>query len=68
MKRSAVRTAIKFVLCGVIAVFGASAVILGDNSGTIKPFLWTVACGVCIALLWPSQDEGDELLKRDDDP
>lgn len=28
-----------------------------------RAFLWTVAAGVCIRLLWPSQDEGDALIK-----
>ncbi|EFR0583326.1 hypothetical protein H0963_004325 [Salmonella enterica] len=73
MKRSgfsgnAARAAIKFTACGAIVVFIGAAVIFGDNVGPYKVFLYTVAGGVCVRLIWPTQEEGDALIKRDDGP
>ncbi|APD19391.1 hypothetical protein Utah_070 [Escherichia phage Utah] len=65
---NAARAAIKFTACGAIVVFIGAAVIFGDNVGPYKVFLYTVAGGVCVRLIWPTQDEGDALIKRDDGP
>lgn len=67
MTGNAARAAVGFTLCAGIGLFCVSAIILGDHNGSFRPFLYTVAGGVCIALLWPSQDDGDALLKRKDE-
>lgn len=58
----ACRAAAKFTGClGVAVVIGVCVVVGGDVT-PYKAFLYTVAGGVCVRLLWPTQDEGDALI------
>lgn len=65
MTGPAKRAAVKFLLCFVIALFIGVALIATWPAGFFKPLLYVAAGGTCIALLWPSQEEGDALIKGD---
>lgn len=67
MNPLAAKAAIKFLLCAVIAVFVLVALMHSWPSGFFKTALYVCAGGVCITLLWPSQDEGDALLNSQAD-
>jgi hypothetical protein len=65
MTGNAKRGAAKFTGIAAIAIFYGVCVAVGSHT-PFKLFLWTVAAGVCIALLWPTQDEGDAFINRDE--
>ena len=62
---NAKRGAVKFTAIAAVGVFFGACFILGSPS-PFKLFLLTVAGGVCVSLLWPTQDEGDAFLNRDE--
>lgn len=62
---NAKRGAVKFTAIAAVGVFFGACFILGSPT-PFKLFLWTVAGGVCVTLLWPTQDEGDAFLNRDE--
>lgn len=62
MAGAAKRGAVKFCAVGAVGVFYLVCVLAGDHT-PYKLFLWTVAAGVCIKLLWPTQDEGEALIR-----
>lgn len=64
MNRNAARAAIKFLSVGVIAIGWMVAVAFGDGNPFWRVFMYTVAAGVIIKMIWPSQDEGEALLKE----
>lgn len=59
------RGAAKFCAVGAVVLFYGVCVIAGHHT-PYKLFLWTVAAGVCVRLLWPTQDEGDALISPDE--
>lgn len=63
MSAAAARAAVKFGAIAAIAVFILLALWATYPSGLFKTALYVCAGGVCIHLLWPTQDEGDALLK-----
>lgn len=64
MNGPAARAALKFIGCIGISLFWFGAVAFGSHGEPFKIFMYTVACGVCGVLFWPSQDEGEALLKE----
>lgn len=65
MNGAAKRGAVKFTACAAIIIFG---IVASAHSGSpVKIFLYVVALGVCVKLIWPSQDEGDALIKAVED-
>lgn len=62
MSGNAKRGAVKFIAIAATGIFYGACFMLGEPT-PYKCFLWTVSAGVCVALLWPSQDEGDALIK-----
>ncbi|WPK30404.1 hypothetical protein SLP22_0076 [Salmonella phage BAU.Micro_SLP-22] len=67
MTGSAGRAAVKFIGIGGIALFWGLALAYGSQGGIFRPFLYTVACGVCVVMLWPNQADGDALINRGND-
>lgn len=65
MSGPAKRAAVKFLLCFLIAVFVVVAIGAVWPAGFFKPMLFVIAGGTCIALLWPTQAEGNALIKGD---
>lgn len=63
MNADAKRAAVKFTACALIALFIVIAIVAVWPAGFIKPMLYVAAGGTCIALIWPSQDEGDAIIK-----
>jgi hypothetical protein len=61
MTGNAKRGAVKFAMIALIGIFYGVCVMAGSHT-PYKLFLWTVAAGVCVKLLWPSQDEGDAVI------
>lgn len=55
--------AAKFLACGVVIGVIAVCIACGDDLTPYKAFLYTVAGGVCVRLLWPTQDQGDALIE-----
>lgn len=55
--------AAKFLACGAVIGLIAVCVACGDGMTPYKAFLYTVAGGVCVRLLWPTQDQGDALIE-----
>ena len=62
----ATRGAVKFSLIAGITVFYLVCLAVA-YPGPLKIFSWTVATGVCIRLLWPTQDEGDAMINKSRD-
>lgn len=61
---AAKRGAAKF--CGVAVVVGFYLVCVALGNGSpYQLFLWTVAAGVSVRLLWPTQEEGNALIGGD---
>ena len=60
------RAALKFALCIIIALIAGAAILI-TGFQPFRVFLYTVAAGVCMRLVWPTQDEGDALLNDDED-
>lgn len=56
------RAAVKFGGCVLVAAVIGACVVLGGDVGPYKAFLYTFSGGVCIKLLWPTQDEGQALM------
>lgn len=65
MTGPAKRAAVKFTVCAAIAVFGGVAIPFAGS--LYKVFLYVLAVGLCIKLAWPTQDEGEALIKAVDD-
>lgn len=62
MTGSAARAAVKFTGCAVIAAAYGVALFMGDGALPWRLFMYTVAAGVCIRILWPNQEDGDALI------
>lgn len=65
MTAQAQRGAVKFFLCFLILIFIGIAIAAVWPAGFFKPMLFVAAGGTCITLLWPSQAEGNALIKGD---
>lgn len=63
MSGAAKRGAAKFCAVAALVVLYVVCVSLG-NATPYRLFLWTVATGVCVRLLWPTQEEGEALINR----
>lgn len=63
MSAAAARAAVKFGLIFLILVFIILVLMVAYPAGFFKTALYVCAAGVCIRLLWPTQDEGDALIK-----
>lgn len=63
MNPVAARAAVKFSACLLLALFGGVVVYMAWGQ-YFKIAIYTASIGLCIKLIWPTQDEGDAL--RDD--
>lgn len=58
--------AVKFGLCALIALFVVLAIMHIWPGGFIRPMLYVAGGGVCIGLLWPTQEQGDALINPEE--
>lgn len=65
MSGDAQRGAAKFLGCAVTVIVYATIILIA-HPGPWKIFLYTLAAGVTVSLLWPTQEEGDALIHHDD--
>lgn len=67
MKAAGKRAAVKLGGCVLLAFTGLLAITLGDDMTPWRAMLYAAAVAVCIRILWPTQEEGDDLVNGDDD-
>lgn len=58
------RGAAKFLFIGAVVVFTGICLLCADPLTPYKAFLYCLGGGVCCYLAYPTQDEGDALLKK----
>lgn len=66
MKGCAARAAVGFIVVAFIVLGWVAVIIATFPAGLYRPFLYTVAAGVCVAIAWPKQADGEALLRGDD--
>lgn len=50
--------------CLLVVIVVVCAIAFGNNKGTWHSMLYVVAGGVCCRILWPNQEDAEELLRQ----